>query len=610
MILGPSDEGNALRDGDALIIVPPFASIDRPSLAAHVLQACAAEAGFRVSVLYGNLLFAAAIGVDLYTAITEVPPNCMLGERLFARSAHGIDTALSVLPPLPPSIDVEDLPRVEGRAIAFSVELAEAISMRRFPIVGATTTFEQTNPSFALLARVKRARPDIITILGGANCDGEMADGIASINTGVDHIFSGECEAAFPAFLQRWKAGVPGIERMVRGTPCMSLDAIPIPDFTEYFEQRARFLPGGGASLEPPMLPYESSRGCWWGQKHHCTFCGLNGEGMAFREKSPDRVLDDLRALAAAFPARSLCMADNIMPHTYFKTLLPRLAADPLPLPLFYEQKANLSLEDVIALKQAGVTSIQPGIEALSTALLKRMDKGVVARQNLELLRRARAVGLDMAWNLLWGFPGDEPEAYEETLTLLPLLRHLQPPSAVLAVNIDRFSPYFQRPLAYGIQDLRPHPGYRDVLPPHADIAKIAYCFVGDYTSGSHRSLDTIRKIYEEVNVWRERWSPAGGARPVLRIDPLGDAYLLRDTRRLPGTEEALMFDRAEARIILRSARHVEGPATDMAIARRLGVVVDGYYVPLVTASPSLLMEIELEGQPDVMKRRLSTVST
>src|SRR4051812_31793928 len=101
-------------------------------------------------------------------------------------------------------------------------------------------------------------------------------------------------------------------------------------------EQRARLLPDGGASLEPPMLPYESSRGCWWGQKHHCTFCGLNGEGMVFREKSPDRVIEDLRALAAAFPARSIFMTDNIMPHAYFKTLPPRLAADPLPLSLFY----------------------------------------------------------------------------------------------------------------------------------------------------------------------------------------------------------------------------------------------------------------------------------
>jgi ribosomal peptide maturation radical SAM protein 1 len=331
---------------------------------------------------------------------------------------------------------------------------------------------------------------------------------------------------------------------------------------------------------------------------------------MVFREKSPDRVLSDLHALTRAYPtARSVAMADNIMPHTYFKTLLPRLAADPVPLPLFYEQKANLSLEDVIALKRAGVDSIQPGIEALSTALLRRMDKGVLARQNIALLRYARAVGLDMGWNLLWAFPGDEPEAYEETLALVPLLRHLQPPATIIPLNIDRFSPYFQRPLAYGIQDLRPHPSYRDVLPAHADINKIAYCFVGDYTSGSRRCPETIRSINREVNAWRARWAPAERALPVLRVDPLGDDYILRDTRRLPGAPEALLLDHAEASAILRPARHVPGRATDMALSQRLGVVLDGYYVPLATASPALLLELEQGGRPDLVKRKLSLVS-
>src|SRR6478672_7011629 len=76
-------------DGEILIIVPPFAAIDRPSLAAHVLQACAGAAGARVRVLYANLAFAAEIGPSAYTAVSYAPTFAMIGERLFARSAHG-----------------------------------------------------------------------------------------------------------------------------------------------------------------------------------------------------------------------------------------------------------------------------------------------------------------------------------------------------------------------------------------------------------------------------------------------------------------------------------------------------------------------------------------
>ena len=73
-----------------------------------------------------------------------------------------------------------------------------------------------------------------------------------------------------------------------------SLAELPIPDYDDYFEElqgslyRAAILPG---------LPVEMSRGCWWGQKSHCTFCGLNGGGMNYRSKAPEQVLEEIDAL-------------------------------------------------------------------------------------------------------------------------------------------------------------------------------------------------------------------------------------------------------------------------------------------------------------------------
>ncbi len=40
-------------------------------------------------------------------------------------------------------------------------------------------------------------------------------------------------------------------------------------------------------------------------------------------------------------------MVDNIMPHDYFRTLLPALAKSGLGAHMFYEQKANLKLHQV-----------------------------------------------------------------------------------------------------------------------------------------------------------------------------------------------------------------------------------------------------------------------
>ena len=64
------------------------------------------------------------------------------------------------------------------------------------------------------------------------------------------------------------------------------------------------------------------------------------------------------------------------MPRSYFKTLLPRLPTELPGIQVFYEQKSNLTLDQVEALRKAGVCDIQPGIEALSSALLTRMRQG------------------------------------------------------------------------------------------------------------------------------------------------------------------------------------------------------------------------------------------
>ena len=101
------------------------------------------------------------------------------------------------------------------------------------------------------------------------------------------------------------------------------MDALPVPDFDDYFDLLARDPALYGAT---PSLLMETSRGCWWGAKSHCTFCGLNGGAMGFRSKGADRVLAELDALRSRWPLQNVSVVDNILDMKYFGTLLPRLA--------------------------------------------------------------------------------------------------------------------------------------------------------------------------------------------------------------------------------------------------------------------------------------------
>jgi hypothetical protein len=285
-------------------------------------------------------------------------------------------------------------------------------------------------------------------------------------------------------------------------------------------------------------------------------------------------------------------MTDNIMPHEYLRTLLPRLSKELPGLNIFYEQKSNLSFEDVLALKRAGVHTIQPGIEALSSRLLKLMRKGVLARQNLMLLRYGRIADLNLTWNMLCGFPNDELAAYDETMALVPLIMHLQPPSGLWHLSIDRFSPYFFQPMAHNVVNVRPLPVYEDFLPATPEMAKIAYHFMGDYPCDTHRHIEFVRELNTKIRAWVGAWEHPYHKRPELKIRFLKDRYVLVDTRGVPGTEPLRELDAAEATLLMTARPYDEGADVREALERKVAVVVDNWFVPLPVACQDLFVDL------------------
>lgn len=597
---------------DALIIVPPFCELHYPSIGVHTIQATARAAGFEVRVFYANLHFAAAIGTESYIRLCRAFRGAFVGERLFAFAAYdrplaeerasdicdsrrllGARTEFDLYPDVSVETQrlIRALPEFAPQTAKWIEEAAALVASFGANVVGATSTFEQTAPAVSLLRTIKRLRPDTLAILGGANCEGEMADGLLAIAPFLDHVFSGESEATFSAFLTACRDGRPQ-PRVVHGSPCRDLDTIPRLDYDDYFAQRDALVgENDEALLDPTSLPYETSRGCWWGEKQHCTFCGLNGEGMAFRIRSVERTIADLRALTERYETQQIEMTDNIMPHGFFPTLLPRLAAELPGLRIFYEQKANMTRERLETLRAAGVRSIQPGIEALSTDLLRLMRKGVSGAQNVSLLRDARGIGLTIVWNLLWGFPNDLSRYYEETLALLPLLTHLQPPGGFWPVMIDRFSPYFETPEAFGIRNVRPIGSYFDILPDGAPAQKIAYHFEGDFECESYHSPRLLQEIADVVVGWKSAW--AAGKATELRLGEFNGSYVLIDTRGLVGTEDLSVLDEEEAQLLLASRRFDESAEQRSMLERKIAVCVDDRFVPLAVIDPRTYAMLE-----------------
>ncbi len=521
---------------DVCLVVPPFDTLRFPPLGPAILASACRARGLRVRTVYGSILLGSRIGYETYMAVCREQLDFMLGERVFRAHAYEAETRerLNDLDPLPPRLAA--LHDAVSPAIGpFLETLVGCILALRPRIVGITSTFQQNLAAAAAARLIKEAAPEICVVLGGGNVASPMGGGLARVFPWFDHFFCGEADIAFPSFCERLvRSGQTGDAKIIECEPIRDMSVVSAPDFSDYFV--ALREPQSRGELPPDLprfLAMESSRGCWWGAKQHCTFCGLNGMTMDFRAKAAGRVFDEIWDIARTWGASRIFFTDNIMPMRYLLDLFPALERSGDHPTFFYEVKANLSIAQLDVMAKAGVSGIQPGIELFSSKVLKLMRKGVSSHQNLALLRSCRSLGIDVTWNYLYGFPGEQIEDYESVLPLLPKIEHLQPPFSCEPISIDRFSPYHQEPERFGIASLTPCRSYEGLYPPDAPLSDIAYHFTGQYSTAFLECEPLVAQLRAAVGVWKGQWTRAS-RRPLLQVlDTGAEEIVIADTRRI-----------------------------------------------------------------------------
>ena len=365
------------------------------------------------------------------------------------------------------------------------------IDWGQYKIVGFTSTFDQNVASLTMAKLIKDLYPSITIVFGGANYDGEMGLEHLRAWPWIDYVVVGEGEVPFPTLVRQLLDGTEHEEppagvayrkdNAIRFKPSPHLftefHKTGPPDYDDYFELLDLLDPQRSQSLNRILL-YEGSRGCWWGEKHHCTFCGLNAQAMEFRAKSPAQVFEEFTVLSSRYNTTRFRFVDNIIDMKYIDELFAKFAQERLDLEVFIETKSNLSKRQVQTLAHGGVKSMQPGIESLSQNQLTEMKKGVSPLQNLQTLKWSLYYDIHLAWNILLGFPGETNEDYRRQIDLILSILHFQPPEAVGEIWIERFSPYWKWPEQNGIRITGPGLAYEYVYDPRkVDLNEIAYDF-------------------------------------------------------------------------------------------------------------------------------------
>jgi ribosomal peptide maturation radical SAM protein 1 len=515
------------------IISTPWPLFNRPSIQLGSLKAYlrAHRPETEVENHHFYLSVAAGIGYGLYreisesTWLSEAPYAALLYpereekvKRFWLRHSKGLEHCRKT-----------DFFHLLRRLEKLSKGLVGGVVKRRYPVIGFSICLGQLSSTLYFLRQIKNRTPRCKIVVGGSACSRELGLSLLRQGEEIDAVISGEGEKPLLRFIERecletsahGKGGpIPGLlepdgnlDKPAKAFgQVSSMDDLPAPDFQDYFDLLKTLAP---EKRFLPHLPMEASRGCWWRKatdntdQRGCAFCNLNLQWEGYRHKSPTRVFHELGCLTAKHGILSVSFMDNLLPVQNMRPFFRRAAASGKDFKFFSEIRATTSREDLMTMWEAGVKELQVGIESLSSRVLKKLNKGVTAIQNLEIMKNCEARNTpDLTGNIILHFPGTDEQDVQETLETLKVAMVFRPLKAI-PFWLGLGSPVWYRPKQYGITRIHNHPFYAHLFP--AKAVKDWVFMIQGYHGGVRMQHRRWLPVKETVETWQKRYRELHG---------------------------------------------------------------------------------------------------
>ena len=336
-------------------------------------------------------------------------------------------------------------------------------------IIGISVCFPgQLQPAYAFATQIKRALPDVHLTCGGPGVtqmlirlSGQrLARALGPFDSAV--VFEGEHtllslvraleEPGDPKARLKALTNVVIRDRLM-GARWLSahgmedLKALPAPDFDGLPLERY---------LSPQVvLPYDPTRGCYWGK---CTFChyGLAEVGTAsYREREVSAMLSHLASLKEKHGTPYFYFSqDSVAPKTLVKLSEALIGAD-LSLRWATDLKPEkyLTQERAQTLRDAGAVACALGVESGSDRVLKLIDKGAPVSVVSDVIDRLATAGIAAEAMCFTDFP---TESHAEAMQTLDMLHERHEQVAVYIVGefgLTHGSLVAQSPERFGITE-------------------------------------------------------------------------------------------------------------------------------------------------------------
>ncbi|MBW2739214.1 MAG: RiPP maturation radical SAM C-methyltransferase [Deltaproteobacteria bacterium] len=506
---------------DVILVSMPWSLFDRPSIQIGTLKAY-----LKLQFPYLNiaahhfyLKVAETIGYKLYHSISK---STWLAETIYAAilSPEKLKTIEKIfyteagVKPLLRKLSFKELV-LKVRKITDS--FIESINWNKFCLAGFSVCQCQLTSSLYIIKKIKIKYPDLKIVVGGSTFAGASKEMFKLIPE-IDFVVKGEGELPLSQLVHQ--LGLYSKTDKIRPINSViskesitddnaiifyqmeTLGNLPMPDFDDYFALLQTF--SSNKTFFPTIL-CEISRGCWWrcAQKSKkikgCAFCNLNLQWDGYRSKGHSKVVSEVDNLTSKYKTLSVAFTDNALPVKESKKVFTQLKKLNKDFRFFSEIRATTTMENLKIMRDAGMCEVQIGIESLSTRLLKKLNKGTTAIQNLEIMKNCEHLGIVNNSNLILQFPGSDMDDVEETLRNLEFAAPFRP---LRQVNfwLGLKSPVWQNPQQFGIKALYNHPRYTDLLPQNisSSMRFLIQTYQGDH--GYQKKL--WKPVKQRIKVW------------------------------------------------------------------------------------------------------------
>lgn len=483
-----------------LFIVPPLTTIAMPEIGVSLLKTRMANQKSRI--LYSNIRLAEMCGVGIHAFFSY-----FIGEQIFAHllfPEHMSRDALNkewkkVLPNFLRFLPLEKINTFLFEDVRrFEIDFISYVTKLNPKIIALPGRYTTHNLSVIWLAKIlKNTLPNVSIVVGGTAYYGEMGKTLFKLFSYLDYVIQGEADESFPALVKELitygelTKPIPGVlnrkESISFAPAVLPTSTFVEPDLSDYFTQlkNSRIT-----KFVTPALVMETSRGCWWGCKNPCVFCGMWGalgvddDIVPYRDKNPENVLAEVHNMTKKYRPRHIFATDALL-STRLYGIFPRLPSIP-GMSFHFEIKSNIGRDTLVQMREHHVRSIGPGIESFCNKTLRAMNKGVTATQNLQTIKWATELGFNIHYFILSPVIGDSPADIMQMISLIKRIHHFSPPRDLVNIQIARFSTYQTRSTEYGLEPLKVE-AWMSKLYPFSDeeLQKIA----------SHFSSETYQKL-------------------------------------------------------------------------------------------------------------------